>query len=167
MPVRIGTGLSVAVDALAGAEEAAAMARDRLDGAACDVCVVFASGAHLAAPEVTLDRVGEVLGPSQLVGCGAQGVLGDGREVERGTGVSVWAASLGAGTATIFHAAVEEAEGALVTGVPDLAGADGAILLAAPSTFPANAVLHAISPRLPDVPLLGGLTSARLGDGSA
>src|SRR3954470_22494852 len=133
MPVRIGTGLSVAADALAGAEEAAIMARDRLDDAAGDVCVGFASGAHLAAPEITLERVADVLAPSQLAGCGAQGVLGDGREVERGTGVSVWAASLGAGTATTFHAAVADAEVGIITDLPDLAGAGGAILLADPS----------------------------------
>jgi small ligand-binding sensory domain FIST len=50
--------------------------------------------------------------------------------------------------------------------MPDLAGADGAILLADPQSFPADAVLHALSPRLADVPLIGGLASARLGDGS-
>ena len=165
MSVRIGTGLSTSPDARTGATEAAAAARERLDGAACDVCVVFASGLHLAAPEAALEAIDEVLAPSQLVGCGAQGVLGDGREVERGTGVAVWAASLGPGTATAFHAAVDE-EGAMA-GVPDLDGARGAILLADPHTFPADAVLNAISPRWPDVPLIGGLASARLPDGSA
>src|SRR3954466_10453729 len=108
MPVRIGTGLSTEPDLLTGALEAAVMARQRLHGAGCDVCVVFASGAHLVAPEATLEGIGDVLSPSQLIGCGAQGVLGDGREVEQGTAVAVWAASLGAGTATAFHAAVEE-----------------------------------------------------------
>src|SRR5918998_4190300 len=127
MPVRIGTGLSTASDARRGAAEAAAAARARLDGAACDVCVVFASGAHLLSPEVMLEAVGEVLRPSQLLGCGAQGVIGDGREVERGTAVSVWAASLGAGTATAFHAAVKEHDGTVVAGLPDLAGAEAAI----------------------------------------
>src|SRR3954451_12523341 len=132
MPVRIGTGLSTAPDPLAAGRDAAAVAGERGGGAGCDVCVVFASGAHLAAPEATLEGIADVLAPSQLVGCGAQGVLSDGREVEYGTGVAVWAASLGAGTATTFHAAVEEAAGAYVTGLPDLAGADGAILLADP-----------------------------------
>jgi small ligand-binding sensory domain FIST len=165
MPVRIGTGLSTAPDQVTGAREAAAIALERLGGV-CDVCVVFASGAHLAAPEATLEGIADVLAPSQLIGCGAQGVLGDGREIEHGTGVAVWAASLGAGTATAFHAAVEETAGTYVTGLPDLAGADGAILLADPISFPADAVLHAISPRLPDVPLVGGLASARLTDGS-
>jgi small ligand-binding sensory domain FIST len=108
-----------------------------------------------------------VLRPGQLVGCGAGGVLGDGREVEHGTGVSVWAASLGTGSATAFHAAVEQAEGATLTGFPDLEGADGVVLLADPHSFPAEVVLQALSSRLVDVPLIGGLASARLRDGSA
>src|SRR4051812_28170520 len=170
MPVRIGSGLSTAADVRRGAREAAVASRERLDGASCDVCVVFASGAHLLAPEVMLDAVGVALQPSQLLGCGAQGVLGDGREVEHGTAISVWAASLGAGTATAFHAVVADQEQTVVAGLPDLAGADAAILLADPSTSPADAVLHALAPRaphVPHVPVLGGLTSAWLADGSA
>ena len=82
---------------------------------------------------------------TSLIGCGAGGVIGHGREIEGGAAVSVWAANLGEdGTATTFHAAVEELEagtGAL-TGMADLAGAGGAILLADPVTFPTDAVLR-------------------------
>src|SRR4051794_26356416 len=102
MPVLIGAGLSGAPEPEAAALAAATEARERLAGAACDVCVVFASGAHLVDPAATLAVVQEQLAPSQLVGCGAAGVLGDGREIERGTGISVWAASLGGGTAIAF-----------------------------------------------------------------
>jgi small ligand-binding sensory domain FIST len=163
MPVRIGTGLSGDPEPDVGAVAASAQALERLDGAACDLCVVFASGAHLFDPAATLLAVRERLEPSQLLGCGAGGVLGDGREIERGTGISVWAASLGAGTATTFHAEVDED----TAEVPDLSGADGAILLADPYSFPTDAVLPALSERLPGVPIIGGLASARLGEGSA
>jgi small ligand-binding sensory domain FIST len=64
---------------------------------------------------------------------------------------------------TTFHAAVEELEegtGAL-TGMPDLSGADGAILLADPATFPTDAVLRFLSEAAPMMPLLGGLASGR------
>ena len=57
MGVRIGSGLSTEADARFGAAEAAAAARDALGGRACDIAVVFASGAHLAAPEATLEGV--------------------------------------------------------------------------------------------------------------
>ena len=165
MAVRIGSGLSVAPDAREGAEDAAAQAQLALDGAACDVAVVFASGAHLSAPEATLEAIHDTLAPGSLVGCAAQGVLGARREVEEGTAVSVWAASLGGGSATAFHAPFD---GDTVTAddLPDLEGADGAILLADPFSFPADSVLHALSERSGGLPLVGGLASARFSDGS-
>ena len=86
MGVRIGSGLSTEPDARVGAAEAAAAARDALGGRACDLAVVFASGAHLAAPEATLEGIHEALAPAELVGCGAAGVIGERREVERGHG---------------------------------------------------------------------------------
>src|SRR5919205_373044 len=97
MPVRIGTGLSTVPDARAGAVEAAIQARRGLDGASCDLVVVFAAGAHVAAPEATLEGIDEALAPTELVGCAAGGVIGDRREVEEGTSVAVWAAHLDGG----------------------------------------------------------------------
>ncbi len=167
MPVRIGTGLSTSPDQRAGALEAALTAREGLGGEACDLALVFAAGAHLAAPEAVLEAVQEALAPGQLVGCAAGGVIGSRREVEQGTAVSVWAAALDGGTATTFHAVVEEIEegtGALA-GMPDLEGADGGILLADPATFPTDAVLKFLSEAAPAVPLLGGLASARTAGG--
>jgi small ligand-binding sensory domain FIST len=166
MRVRIGSGLSTEADARFGAAEAAASARDALGGRPCDLAVVFASGAHLAAPEATLEGVHEALSPAELIGCGAAGVIGEMREVEEGTAVSVWAASLDGGEATPFHAEVEElgdGEGVL-SGLPELTGADGALLLADPFTFPTDAVLRALSGSVPMLPLLGGLASARSPD---
>ena len=66
----------------------------------------------------------------------------------------------------MFHATVEELEegtGAL-TGMADLAGADGAILLADPVTFPTDAVLRFLTESSPMLPLLGGLASGRTPD---
>src|SRR5918998_4592710 len=107
MGIRIGSGLSTEADARFGAAEAAAAARDALGGRPCDLAVVFAAGAHLAAPEATLEGIHEALAPGELVGCGGGGVIGGMREVEAGTAVSVWAAALDGGTATPFHAEVE------------------------------------------------------------
>jgi small ligand-binding sensory domain FIST len=169
MATRIGTGLSLVPDARTGALEAAAAAAKQLGGASCDLAVVFASGAHLAAPEATLEAIHETLAPEGLVGCGAGGVIGRGREIEAGTAVSVWAASLGEGSASTFHAVVEELEegtGAL-TGMPELSGADGTILLADPVTFPTDAVLRFLTEAAPLMPLLGGLASGRTLDDDA
>jgi small ligand-binding sensory domain FIST len=170
MSVRIGTGLSTSPDAREGALDAGAIARAGLGGRSCDLAVVFASGAHLAAPEATLEAVHEALAPGALIGCGAGGVIGGHFEVERGTAVSVWAAHLGDdGVAVPFHAAVEELEegaGAL-TGMPDLLGAAGAIVFADPATFPTDAVLRFLSDSTPMLPLLGGLASGRSADGGS
>jgi small ligand-binding sensory domain FIST len=161
--VHVGTALSTAPDPRDGAARAAAEAAEALGGRACDIAVVFASGAHLAVPEATLEGIHEELAPVELVGCGAGGVIGGVREIEDGTAVSVWAAALDGGEATTFHAVIEELEegvGALA-GMPDLEDAAGAILLVDPMTFPADPVLQSLSGRTPRVPLLGGLASGR------
>ena len=163
MGIRIGTGLSTHSDARAGAMEAASTAHAALGGRQCDVAIVFASGAHLAAPEATLEGIHASLEPDVVVGCAAGGVIAESREVEGGTAVSVWTASLDGGEATPFHAQVEaigEGEGVL-SGLPELHGADGAVLLADPFTFPAEPVLRGLSESSPMVPLLGGLASGR------
>jgi small ligand-binding sensory domain FIST len=168
MAVHIGAGLSTSPDQRAGALEAALTAREGLGGASCDLAVVFASGAHLQAPEAVLEAVLEALAPEELVGCAAGGVIGARREVEDGTAVAVWAAHLDAGSATTFHATVEEVDegsGALA-GMPELDGAAGMILLADPATFPTDAVLHFLGQAAPAVPVLGGLASARTAGGA-
>ena len=166
MGVRIASGLSTQPDARFGATEAAAAARDALGGRACDIAVVFASGAHVAAPEATLEGVHEALAPAELVGCGAAGVIGETREVEEGTAVAVWAAALDGGEAAPFYAEVEPLGdgGGVLSGLPELTGADGALLLADPFTFPTDAVLRELSVATPMLPLLGGLASARSPD---
>jgi len=168
MPVHIGAGLSTSPDQRAAALEAALAARDALAGEACDLAVVFASGAHLAAPEATLEAVHEALTPDQLAGCAAGGVIGERREVEDGTAVAVWAADLGEGAASAFHATVEEVDegtGALA-GMADLDGAAGGVLLADAATFPTDAVLRFLSDSAPAVPLIGGLASGRTAGGA-
>jgi small ligand-binding sensory domain FIST len=165
MSVRIGTGLSTSTDVRAAAVEAAAAARDGLGGRAADVAVVFAAGGHLTAPEVTLDGVREALAPAALVGCGASGIVADGREVEEGTAVAVWAAHLDGGSAQAFAVETHEVEdGLAVVGFPELAGASAVVLLPDPA-FPTEAILAELASRAPGVPVLGGLASAHTLDG--
>src|SRR3954453_6843296 len=135
--VRIGCGLSSVPDPRLGAIEASEAARHELGGEPADLVLAFASGSHLESPEATLEGIYDVLDPDVLIGCGARGGRGCGPEGEGRTAVSVWAASLGAGAATPFHAGVEELDdGLAVYGVPDLDGANAALLLPAPIPFP-------------------------------
>jgi small ligand-binding sensory domain FIST len=164
MAVRIGSGMAIAGDPRGSAVSAAMDAREALGGAPADLVLVFPTGAHLAAPLDVLEGVHEALAPRALIGCGAGGVLGGRREVESGTAVAVWAASLGDGEAETFHAESHEVpEGVAIGGFPDLEGAAGAILLPDPFSFPTDAVLHDVARRAPGVPVIGGLASARAG----
>jgi small ligand-binding sensory domain FIST len=158
--------MSLATDPREAAGEAAREVLGRLDGAEPDLAVVFASGAHLLAPEVSLETVLESLRPGELVGCGASGIVGEGREIEEGTAISVWAADLGDGAATAFHAETQELEGAIaVLGMPELEGAGGAILLPDPVSFPLDGLLAELTAHAPGVPILGGVASAGAEDG--
>jgi small ligand-binding sensory domain FIST len=167
--VTIGCGLSTGPDPRVAAIDAAAQAGAALGRSRADLAIVFCSGAHLAAPEATLEGVYEALDPGQLVGCGAGGVLAAGREVEGGTAVAVWAAQLGEeAEALAFHAtAVETAEGVGVAGLPDMAGATAAILLPDPYSFPIDAALIELSAAGVGAPVLGGIASARTAEGAA
>jgi len=165
--VRIGSGLSTSPDARVGAIEAATSAREGLGGERADLVAVFASGAHLAAPEATLEGVHEGLKPRHVIGCGAAGVLAGGREIEGGTAVAVWAAALGEGSAEPFHVIAEQGDdGVAISGAPDLDGAGAAILLADPSSFPTDPLLRELAVRAPGVPIMGGLSSAQTLEGA-
>jgi small ligand-binding sensory domain FIST len=165
--VRVGAGLSTDPDPLQGGAEAARSALEDLDGAQPDLVLVFASGAHLASPEATLRAVTDASDPLALVGCGAGGVLGCGRELESGTAVAVWAASLGDdGEVAPFHATLHESDdGPQLEGLPDVRDTRGVIMLSDPYTFPTDAVLASLAQDAPGVPVLGGMASGRTADG--
>lgn len=170
MSVRIGCGLSTGPDARIAAIEAGTDARQALEGAAADLVLVFCSGGHLATPEATLEGVHEALAPAALVGCGAGGVLGAGREIEGGTAVAVWAATFDGGHVETFHAHAQPGrhEGEVaVGGMPSAAGASATLLLPDPYSFPADRALADLALTAPGVPVLGGISSARTLDGDA
>src|SRR5919199_3469488 len=130
MSARIATGLAPydgGVDAFA---EAAGRAQLALGGAPADLVAVFAATPNLDYVEEGVEAVEARLGAHALIGCGAQGVVGAGRELEEG-GVVVWAASLPDADVETFHLDVAPTgEGRLaISGVPDLDEADAAIML--------------------------------------
>src|SRR5215211_5457597 len=109
MAARIAVRISEEIDAVEAFAQAAQAAREGLD-AECDLCVVFAGAPHLGHAKSLLSAVHEELAPTHLIGCGAGGVVGPGRELEEGPGAIVWAASLPGATVTTHHFTVE-AEG--------------------------------------------------------
>lgn len=166
MSSRIGTGLAsdnAGADAFAEAAGSAALALGR---AAADLVFVFAGAAALDHAEEGLAQVHERLAPRALVGCGAQGVVGTGRELEEG-GVAVWAASMPEAELESFHLETVTAGDSLaVAGMPDLDSAEAAFMLVDPYSFPAEPLLDQIAEDQPGLPVLGGLASAGGGPGS-
>jgi small ligand-binding sensory domain FIST len=167
---RVGVGISAengGVESFAEAADRAALALDRRPDLAC----VFAASANLEHAGEGVAAIHERLRPKALVGCAAQGVLAERREVETG-GVTVWAATFPRAEVVPFRleAAVtpghgseagEEAatRGLVVVGMPDLERAGGVIMLADPYTFPVEPVLTELTERRPDVPVVGGIAS--------
>jgi small ligand-binding sensory domain FIST len=167
--VRIGVGVSTSPDPLLAGSAAGAAARAGLAGAPAQLAVVFASGAHLRAAEQLLDAVVTALRPAALIGCGAGGVLGGGREHESGSAVSVFASSFAAADAvSAFHLpAAGPALAADSWSPPADQGLPSAvILLSDPHTFAVESLLGALWDAAPGVPVLGGLASARTEHGT-
>ena len=178
MDTGVGVGVSTengGVDSFAEAAGRAALAL----GARPDLACVFAAPANLERAGEGVAAIHERLQPRALVGCGAQGVVGDRREVETG-GVAVWAASLPGAEVVPFRlearaarrhepeagrhepeAGDEPAPGdaLVIVGMPDLDGADAVILLADPYSFPVEPLLTELSERRPGTPVLGGIAS--------
>src|SRR4051812_2287840 len=116
--------------------------------------------------EEGLEAVEARLGTRALVGCGAQGVVGAGRELEDG-GVVVWAASLPQGDVDTFHLeAVPAGDGQLaISGVPELDHADAVVMLADPYSFPVEPLLAQLGNDYPGLPIVGGISSSAAGPG--
>jgi small ligand-binding sensory domain FIST len=161
MPVRIAVGLSDEFDAVEAFSDAAREARRGL-GAPCDLCFVFAGAPHLGRGKWILSAVHDELEPECLVGCGAGGVVGAGREIEEGPGAVVWAASLPGATLATHELEVERLEeGAELRGLPEPdALGEALVVLADPYTFPTEALLAHLNEARPGMPVLGGLASA-------
>jgi small ligand-binding sensory domain FIST len=165
--MKIATGLVARDDGVDAFAEAASRAQLGLGGARADLVAVFAASANLASIEDGLAAVEARLGSRALMGCGAQGVLGDGREVEEG-GVVVWAAALDGGDVQSFHLEpVGTGDGGMViAGLPDLDDADAVFMLADPYTFPVEPLLGQLADDYPGLPVIGGLASAAGTDGT-
>ncbi len=160
---RIATGLSTTDRGVDSFGEAAGCAAQGLGERSADLAVIFAGAASVDHLDEGVESVQDVLEVPTLIGCAAQGVVGDGLELEHG-GVAVWAASLPEqARAESFHLeAIPAGEGEVaVAGMPaGLEEATGVILLVDPYTFPVEPVLAEMSGSRPGLPVVGGLASA-------
>jgi small ligand-binding sensory domain FIST len=164
VPVSVSVGVSGDEDTsqafIAAAEDAAA----GLDGG-CDLCVVFIGAAHLTSAETVLEIVNSRLSPVALIGCGAGGVIGGGRELEDDAGAVVWALSAPGAEVETFALTSDALDGEVALGGlpkdPSELG-DVMFVLADPNSFSADALLMHLNDARPSMPVLGGLASAAM-----
>lgn len=168
MVVSVAVGVSDELDPVEAFGLAADEAARGLDGG-CDLALVFAGAPHLAHAKPLLDEVQRRLDPRSLIGCGAGGVVGGGREIEHGPGAVVWALSAPGVAVTTHHFEAEPSEdGIVLSGLgEEEAFGEALLVLADPYTFSAEALLAHLNESRPGLPVLGGLASAAAGDSGA
>ena len=146
--------------AVTGAEEVL----ESLGGAVPSLAVAFATPHYSSRAGVLLDALQRELGPVPLVGCIAEGVIGGGREVETGPGVSLWVAA-GAGLAETFSMEYVRARGGgLFGGYRFQAGGGPHLLICDPFSFPVAELLEHLNEHVPGVTVIGGMASGGMAD---
>ena len=144
-------------------------------GARPDLAMLFFSPHHLGAAQALTQGVRQRLSPGVLLGCVAETVIGEAREVEQGPALSLW---LGKWSRPIrlcpFHLVLEKtADGPSLFGWPDeLLGVGGdepaepfaparsaVLLLGDPYTFPTDQFLTRMNEDARGAPVLGGMAS--------
>lgn len=132
-----------------------------------DLVLVFFSRHHVAAAERIAVELKQRLAPGALLGCSAEGVIGNEEEVDQGPGLVVWAGRW----ASSMHSAPfrlhleETADGFSLLGWPDeLLNAEPGnttiLVFGDPFTFPVELLLNQLNEDYPGVPLVGGMASA-------
>lgn len=167
---RFGDGLAVGPDLQGAAEVAVAQALEPLGGAVPDLVWIFVAPGRLGgdAAEAAGRRVMALAGGRTTVGTTAGGVIGDGRGVEHGPAIAVWAASLPGVTIRPFRLSVERSDGGIrVQGFPPPRSDDRvAALVLDPYSFPVGGFLQHADSTIPGFPLVGGLAGAPGGPGA-
>jgi small ligand-binding sensory domain FIST len=119
-----------------------------------DLALVFVTPHHAGALEDATAAIRSILEPATLLGCAAVSVAGNGREVEDGPAVSLWAGRLGPVAPVLL-----DPDGA---GWPDPLPFEpqALLLLADPYTFAAGAFFDRLAAERPGLPVIGGMSSA-------
>ena len=142
----------------------------QLGDEAPDLLFVFATHHYGTALEELGTRLARATGAGIVLGCTAQSVIGEERELEGRPGMAAWAARLPGTELRSFHArAFREDEGAQPTfdTLPPVGETERSsmLLLADPFTFPVEDYLDTLNERWPGLPVLGGMASGATAPG--
>lgn len=159
---RYASALSLHPTPVEAVGEVAGEILESFDGARPDLLVCFASPHHAGAFEDVMGGLRKLLEPEAAIGATMVGVAGGGIEVEDGPGLSVLAASFGAGRVDAIALETREtSDGYEILGWPDWVPARGTMLmLADPYSFPIGDFLSLCNARVPGVTVMGGMASA-------
>ena len=146
---RYASALSLHPTPVEAVGEVAGEILERFDGARPDLLVCFASPHHAGAFEDVMGGLRKLLEPEAAIGCTMVGVAGGGVEVEDGPGLSVLAATFGAGRIDAIALETRETDdGYEILGWPDWVPARGTMLmLAEPYSFPVGDFLDVCNAR--------------------
>ncbi len=159
---RYASALSLHPTPVEAVGEVAGEILERFDGARPDLLICFASPHHAGAFEDVMGGLRKLLEPEAAIGCTMVGVAGGGVEVEETPGLSVLAATFGAGRVdAIALETLETDDGYEIIGWPDWVPPRGTMLmLAEPYTFPIGDFLSVCNARIPGIDVMGGMASA-------
>jgi small ligand-binding sensory domain FIST len=165
---RYAAALSLHPTPVEAVGEVAGEILERFDGTRPDLLVCFTSPHHVGAFEDVMGGLRKLLEPEVMIGGTAVGVAGGGVEVEEGPGLSVLAASFGAGRVDgLVLESRETDEGMSIVGWPDSVPARGTLLmLADPFSFPVADFLALCNAQVPELTIVGGLASAGMRAGT-
>jgi small ligand-binding sensory domain FIST len=165
---RYASALSLHPTPVEAVGEVAGEILEQFDGARPDLLVCFASPHHVGAFEDVMGGLRKLLEPEAAIGATMVGVAGGGVEVESAPGLSVFAATFGAGRVDALALETHQTgDGYEIVGWPDWVPARGAMLmLGEPYSFPIGDFLDVCNARVPDVTVMGGMASAGMRAGA-
>ncbi len=144
----------------------------KLDGAP-HVAVLFISTEYPAIDASIAQQLGDLLGPTALIGTTAESVVGVGQEVEQQPAVSLWLAQLGDTDITSMYLQLERtSDGASIVGWPDSLADQWPedalmLLLGDPFSFPADVMLERLNEDRPGTCVVGGMASGGAAPGDS
>jgi small ligand-binding sensory domain FIST len=162
--MKAGAALVLTADPAEAARQAAQQARAALGAEPPAFAVLFASAHfHITAPAL-IEAVAAQLGPVPLIGCVAEAVAGNAREVENEPAVALWLAA-GVGPVETFSMQfVRTASGGAFGGYRFEPGRPGVCLMISdPFTFPAEYLLSHLNEHAAGTLVMGGMASGGLG----
>ena len=161
--MKVGAALVLTADPVEGGRRAAEVARASLGDGPPAFGVLFASAHFHDSAEALLAAVTEQTGPLPLIGCVAEAVVGEAREVEFEPAVSLWLAAEVGPAETFDMEFVRTVSGGAYGGYRFEPGRAGVYLMICdPFTFPADHLLAHLNADVAGTHVMGGMASGGL-----